>query len=174
MPDIPLTTHCGHWAEPGLFSPQATVVSHASRGGFAMPGITADHVDERRPMWRVQWLSTIHEFSDQETQRRHWLNLGDGSEMSSFDELYCVYFDDLGFWRGAAVLVEEGYLSAGEAAAVEPLHAAAERYSRAGQSDEEIIADPKWAEVVAAAKCARAALLVLLSSPNELEALQNG
>lgn len=129
----------------------------------------------RRPLWREQWLSMIHEFSDRDRQRRIWLNQGDGSEMGSFTELYCCYFDDLGFWRGGEALVEEGYLSAEELAVVLPLHVSAKKYQIGSPlSDDAIIDDPKWANVVDCAKRVRGALLTIVKDPVEADILAGG
>lgn len=95
--------------------------------------------------------------------------------MGSFTELYCCYFDDLGFWRGGEALVQEGYLSAEELAAVLPLHVSAERYQiGCSLTDNAIIDDPEWADVVECAQCVRRLLHTIIKDPVEAAILADG
>lgn len=52
--------------------------------------------EELRRNWRTNWLSSIQEFADEDTQRRLWLDPTNGNPHYSFGEYVCCYFDDLG------------------------------------------------------------------------------
>lgn len=117
--------------------------------------------------WRQNWLSSIQEFADEETQRRSWLNPRNGNPHFSFPELFNCYFDGLLLSDGGyAWALKEGLVTAEEATAVEDFHQLAKTYDSPGDDDgdhQAILADPKWADVVNAAKAAQTNLLTLLS-----------
>ncbi|MDT0510068.1 hypothetical protein [Novosphingobium sp. MMS21-SN21R] len=125
---------------------------------------------ERRRNWRANWLSSIQEFADDETQRRSWLDHKNTNLHFSFVEYFSCYFDDLGLSDGDYDwALNRGMVSADEVEAVAAFHQAADTYD--SPSDEynhkAILADPKWAEVVAAAKRAQSALSRLIDDPKE-------
>lgn len=125
---------------------------------------------ELRRKWRTNWLSSIQEFGDDEAQRRLWLDLAKTNPHFSFVEYFCCYFDNLGLSDGGYDwAVNENLVSREEAAAVERFHQLADSYdSPTDDYDHEaILADPKWAEVVEAAKRAQAALLGIIDDPQE-------
>lgn len=129
---------------------------------------------EVRLGWRKNWLRSIQEFADGETQRRSWLNPMNRNPHFSFGEYFCSYFDDLNLSNGGYKwAIDEGLVSAEEVAAVAHFHESADTYdSPTDDYDHEaILADPKWAEVVSAAKEAQANLLPLLAEPAERRAL---
>lgn len=99
-----------------------------------------------------------------------WLDEANTNPHFSFVELRCSYFDDLGLSDGGyGWALAEGLVSADESAAVENFHHIAGIYeSPADDYDHHaILADPTWAEVVAAARQAQAALLGLIDDPRE-------
>ena len=125
---------------------------------------------ELRRNWRTNWLSSIQEFADEETQRRSWLDETNTNPHHSFVEYLCSYFDDLGLSDGGYEwAVNEGLLSEREVAAVGSFHKVADAYkSSTGDYDHQaILDDPNWRAVVAAAKRAQVELLNLIDDPLE-------
>ena len=126
--------------------------------------------EEQRRNWRTNWLSSIKEFADDDTQRRLWLDTTNANPHFSFVEYLCCYFDDLGLSEGGYDSAAKEYLlSAEEAAAIADFHRILNTYPRPTDvyDHKAILADPKWADVVASAKLAQAALLVLIDDPHE-------
>ena len=129
---------------------------------------------EFRRNWRTNWLSSIRDFADDETQRRLWLDATNTNPHFSFVEYFCCYFDDLGLSDGGYEwTVKQGLLSEKEVAAVAGFHKTADAYDSPTDDYDHraILADPKWAEVVAAAKRAQAELLGLVDDPHERQLL---
>ncbi|ASR51299.1 hypothetical protein [Blastomonas fulva] len=132
---------------------------------------------ELRQNWRRNWLCSIQEFSDLKTQRRLWLDPNASNPHYTFVEYMCCYFDGLAVFDDPSALGEhytvareQGLVNADEAAAIEPFHAILAAYDAPGKDDydhQAILADPKWMEVVAAAKSAQAALLPLICDAEE-------
>jgi hypothetical protein len=125
---------------------------------------------ELRRNWRTNWLSSIQEFADDETQRGLWLDPTNTNPHFSFGEYMCCYFDDLSLSdSGYQCALEEGLVSADEVAAVADFHATARAYESPTDvyDHQTVLDDPKWAEVVAAAKRAQAVLLALIDDPHE-------
>lgn len=125
---------------------------------------------ELRRNWRANWLSSIQEFADDEAQRRLWLDPTNTNPHFSFGEYFCCYFDDLGLWRGGYEwAINESLVSRDEAAAVAQFHRLADAYDSPTDDFDHvaILADPKWVEVVEAAKRSKVALLGLIDNPNE-------
>ncbi|MFT5064820.1 MAG: hypothetical protein ACJAXK_000453 [Yoonia sp.] len=110
---------------------------------------------EIRQIWRDQWLSSIQEFADIETQNRMWLDRSNTNPHWSFTELMCCYFDDLRLTDYSAAL-SEGMVTHKEVAAVANFHQMAINYqSPTNEYDfDRILADPKWLDVIAAALAA--------------------
>ncbi len=132
--------------------------------------------EEFRPNWRRNWLGSIQEFADLDTQRRLWLDPELSNPHYTFVEYICCYFglgvfdDPAALGDAYSVAREDGLVTAEEAAAVEPFHAILDLYEAPGKDDydhQAILADPKWGEVVAAAKSAQSALLPLIHDPEE-------
>lgn len=126
--------------------------------------------EELRRNWRTDWLSSIQEFADEESQRRLWLDPTNTNPHFSFVEYFCCYFDDLGLSDGGYDwAVKENLVSPDEVAAVAHFHQIADTYNSPTDDydHEAILADPKWAEVVEAAKGAQAALFSLIEDPHE-------
>jgi len=125
---------------------------------------------EWRGNWRTNWLSSIQEFADQNTQRRLWLDPTNTNPHFSFVECLCCYFDDLGLSDGGYQrALEQGFVSEREVSAVAGFHKIADAYDSPTDDYDHpaILADPKWAEVVAAAKEAQSELLGLIDDPHE-------
>ena len=137
--------------------------------------------EELRHNWRRNWLGSIQEFADQKTQRQLWLDPNMSNPHYNFVEYMCCYFDGLDVFDDPTVLGdsyavarEQGLVTAEEAAAVEPFHAILDAYETPRKNNYDhpaILADPKWEEVVAAAKSAQSALLRLIHDPEERRAL---
>jgi hypothetical protein len=133
-----------------------------------------DESGDLRRNWRTNWLSSVQEFADDESQRRLWLDTTNTNPHFSFVEYLSSYFDDLDLSDvGYECALKQGLLSEAEVAAVSSFHKTAGAYnSPANDYDHEaILADPKWAEVVAAAKRAQAELLDLIDDPHERQLL---
>jgi hypothetical protein len=128
---------------------------------------------ELRRNWRTNWLSSIQEFADDETQRRLWLDAGNTNPHFSFVEYVSSYFDDLGLSDGGYEWAMcEGLVSDAEVRAVADFHANAAAYAPVDCYDHQaILVDPKWAEVVAEAQRAQSALSGLIADPHELRLL---
>jgi len=129
---------------------------------------------EVRRNWRIGWLGSIQDFADQETQRGAWLNPENSNPHFSYVECMACYFDVAGLSYGYKSAIEEGFVTIEEAAAVADFHAVADTYEPPNGDDyahEAILADPKWSEVVAAAKQAQTRLLALISDPSERQSL---
>ena len=88
----------------------------------------SDNLELRRN-WRTNWLSSIQEFADDETQRRSWLDTTNTNPHFSFIEYFCCYFDDLGLSDGGYEwAVKEDLLTEEEVAAVAGFHNIADAY----------------------------------------------
>ena len=129
---------------------------------------------EWRRNWRANWLGSIQEFADDKGQRRLWLDSTNTNPHLSFVECICCYFDGLALSDGGYEWARiQGLVSDSEMAAVRPFHHITRAYrSPAGDYNHQaILDDPKWAEIVAAAKQAQTALLNLLGDPDERRGL---
>ena len=126
-----------------------------------------------REGWRKNWLSGLQEFADNETQRLAWMNPLNANPHFGFVELYECYFGDLEAVGGYKLAVAEGLVSAAEANAVAAFHELAESYESPadGYDHDAILADPKWATVVRAAKEAQSSLSPLLTEASERASL---
>ncbi|WP_226698883.1 hypothetical protein [Qipengyuania gaetbuli] len=127
-------------------------------------------VQELRRIWRTNWLSSIQELADYETQKRLWLDQENTNPHFSFVEYFCSYFNDLGLSeRGYDWALNAGLLSSDEVAAIEEFHRIADAYDSPTDAYDHktILSDPKWFEVVLAAKKAQDALSQLISDPEE-------
>jgi hypothetical protein len=138
-------------------------------------GTEEEKADMRR-LWREGWLGCIEEFGDYEMQRATWLNRAHRNPHYSFVEYMCCYFDDHlshGPAYSYAPKITAGLVSAEEVEAVAEFHALAEAYKPPTDDydHDAILADPKWRDVVAAARTARDRLLPLLSDEGEIQAL---
>ena len=125
---------------------------------------------ELRRNWRTNWLSSVREFADDETQRRVWLDPFNANPHNTFVEYMCCYFDDLALSDGGYTrAVEQGLLSEHEAEAVADFHRKAAAYHSPTDDydNQAILADPNWAEVVTAAQNAQATLLKSIEDPPE-------
>jgi hypothetical protein len=124
---------------------------------------------ERRRNWRTNWLSSIQEFADEEVQRRMWLDTTNINPHWSYVEFFCCYFDDLGLSDGYGWAIQEAFVTNEEVTAVAGFHRVANAYSSPTDNYDHkaILCDPKWAEVVAAAKQAQGRLLGLIEDPHE-------
>jgi hypothetical protein len=150
-----------------LFDPQSTHCGRLVLRWYAPLRMNGNQ--ELRRNWRRGWLSRIQEFADEETQRRSWLDPTNTNPHFSFIEYNCTYFDDLRLSEGYQWALEEGLVSADEIAAVAAFHAVLDAYeSPTDDYDHEaILADPKWAAIVVAAKRAQDALLNIINDPQE-------
>ncbi|THD67300.1 hypothetical protein [Phenylobacterium sp.] len=128
---------------------------------------------ELRKHWRPNWLGSIQEFADIDTQRAKWLDPKNTNPNWSFVEIMCCYFDDIGLDEtalGYSGWIEHGLITATEAAAVAEFHAIAKAYKSPRGDDYDnaaILSDPKWLRVVEAAKGAQARLAELITDADE-------
>lgn len=132
-----------------------------------------DHRETRR-IWRANWLRLIAQFADEASQRRLWLDPSNSNPHYTFVEYFCCYFDDLGLSTGGyKAALEAGLLSDVEAAAVAEFHKAADVYKSPTDDFDHvaILADPRWTDVVTAARQACVGLLRVLEEPVERELL---
>jgi hypothetical protein len=81
----------------------------------------------------------------------------------------CTYFNDRGISDGYERRIQEGLLTAEEAALLQEFHQKAKQYEPpAGDYDHEaILADPEWDIVVAAAQHAWCSIVATISDPEE-------
>ena len=131
---------------------------------------------ELRQRWRINWLTSIAEFSDFELQQKSWFG---GSEYNSpywsFVEWMCRYFDDFGMSAGTESFISEGFMNEQEAEIIRDFHVAAAAYKAPKNDDYDhkaILADPAWRHVVALADTARTRLMDVIKDPSERAALQ--
>jgi hypothetical protein len=125
---------------------------------------------EQRRFWWANWLGSIQDFADVNTQRRMWLDIPNTNTHFSFVEYICCYFDDLGLSDGGyQAALTENLVSVDEVAAVADFHRIACDYKNPtdDHDHEAILADPNWAEVVAAARRAQSALYGLIDDAHE-------
>lgn len=132
---------------------------------------------ELRRNWRSQWLVSIQQFADIETQRKKWLDPTNTNPHWSFIEYMCCYFDDIGLNNGGLGYegwVLEGLATRDEVEAVQRFHALADAYRAPNgddYDDKAILEDPQWADVVGAAREAQQRLAQLITDPAELKLL---
>jgi len=96
--------------------------------------------------WTKRVVAAIKDVADTSFQQRAWL--GAGPEMSSFVETCCTLYDDNGF---DTFLAQPEWAQTGLKNAVRQEMVLLDQLFRAYQepgSDAEILADPKWQEVV--------------------------
>ncbi|MDB5424543.1 MAG: hypothetical protein JWQ29_1959 [Phenylobacterium sp.] len=134
---------------------------------------------ELRKHWRPRWLSSIQEFADIDIQRAKWLEPENTNRHWSFVEIMNCYFDDIGLSDAAFGYegwIEHGLITAAEAGAVAEFHAVASAYSSPRGDDYDnagVLNDPKWLDVVNAAKSAQARLAELITDADERRLLLN-
>lgn len=129
---------------------------------------------ELRRNWRTNWLNSIQEFADDALQRRLWLDRTNTNPHFSFVEYMCCYFDGLRLSDGGYEwALSQNLISRDEVAAVAQFHQTADNYeSPTNDYDHEaILADPRWSEVVQAAKRSQAVLVGLIQDPRERQLL---
>lgn len=127
-------------------------------------------IPDVRSAWRQNWLGSLQELADFNLQKRAWLNPNNTNPHYSYVEYVACYFDDLRLASRDSYsgVVDEGLLTPAEASAAAEFHARFDAYVDLRHSDPEVIlADPKWLEVVEAARAAQARLLVLLDDDAE-------
>ena len=136
----------------------------------------ADQTDwvELRKNWRPRWLASIQEFADIKTQREKWLDPSNTNPHWSYIEYMCCYFDDLGLSDdlGLDGCVQNELLTAQEADATREFHVVAGAHNSPNDDDYDnaaVLADPKWLQVVEAAREAQRRLAALLTDPKELK-----
>ena len=130
-----------------------------------------------RQNWRSQWLASIQQFADIETQRKKWLDPANTNPHWSFIEYMCCYFDDIGLHDGGLGYegwAREGLATRDEIEAVLPFHTLADAYRAPNgddYDDKAVLEDPQWANVVRAATMAQQRLAQLPTDPAELKLL---
>ena len=144
------------------------------------------------------WLSSVQEFADLETQERRWLDIAEPSPHFCFVEYVASYFDGLGLseHKGNSIeafladvsdpgpytfssALKRGDICIQEVEATAKFHRLIVSYEvpendTGYTSDEEILSDPKWIKVVNAAQSAQGNLLSIISDPKERQILING
>ena len=108
--------------------------------------------EELLALWRVRWKSSIEELTSLEHQRKTWLDAEKPSVHYTFLEFNCCYFDDLLCGLSYSQLVENGYVSEQEKAAVIEWHTALDGYNSPGNNDYDdaaILNDPEWIRIAA-------------------------
>ena len=130
-----------------------------------------------RENWRPRWLGSIEEFADIKTQRTRWLDPNEPSPHFSFIEYMNCYLSDLGLTDddlGYDGWVEHGLITREEADCTHKFHELALSYSSPNGDDYNNLAvlnDPKWRQVVEAARLAQEMLVKLLTDPVEIRLL---
>lgn len=103
-------------------------------------------------MWRVRWKHSIEELTSIEHQSKTWLDAAKPSVHYTYVEFMCCYFNDLLCGLTYSQLVENGYVSEQEKAALLDWHNAVDGYSSPGNDDYDdaaILNDPEWIRIVA-------------------------
>jgi hypothetical protein len=135
---------------------------------------TAERKDRRE--WRLLWLGSVQAFADSYSQRIRWSAASKTNPSFSFVDCMSSYFDEAYLSPEDAYdkRLARGDLTPAEVAAVTKFHSLAQSYESPGGHDwdsQAILRDPKWQEVVAAARDAQEQLLLLLSDSAERKAL---
>ena len=123
----------------------------------------------QRTAWRLNWLRAISDAADVDMQRATWLNPENGNPHFSFTECVSCYFDDLRLGSGYNAAVNGGLVTEQEAVLASNFHTAFNRYVEVNsdQSDESVLADPKWLVVVREAAMLKRKLLDYLLAGDE-------
>lgn len=121
--------------------------------------------------WRLNWLESLHEFSDYSLQLYSWRGgLEPNNPHWSFVEFMCCYFDDCSLSGGYAWAVEDGFVSIEEETAVAEFHQAADQYKPPKNDSYDhgaILQDMEWQVVVELAVAACNRLSSLITDPTE-------
>jgi len=100
---------------------------------------------------KKKYLDNIYndllELSSIDQQKRLWLNK-DKNHVSSYTELVCRLFDDDCFDDFIEVLEGVKGLNMQDISEVFVLHEKLNSYDESGMSDEDILSDPEWLEIV--------------------------
>jgi hypothetical protein len=113
---------------------------------------------------RLLWLASIEEVASLELQRVGWLNPTNTNPHWSYIELAECYFEQFELGNGYGFAVENGIVSASEAAAAAAFHALFAAYEPPkgdNYNGAAILADPKWLAVSSAASEALENILLL-------------
>jgi hypothetical protein len=104
---------------------------------------------------KKKYLENIHrdllEMSDVELQKRYWNN-ADSNHVSSYTELMCRLFDDDCFDDFINEIKREESTNLHEVDQILKLHEKLNSYDEAGKSDQDILSDPKWHEIIELAR----------------------
>jgi len=121
---------------------------------------------------RLLWLASIDEVASLELQRVSWLNFTNTNPHWSYIELVECYFEQFELGKGYGFAVENGIVSASEAAAAATFHTMFVAYEPPqgdNYNHEAILADPKWHAVSsAAAEALENILLLSFNNPTYL------
>jgi len=111
----------------------------------------------------LEWLenirSMLREFADAEYQVRVWVT-GEGLEVSSYSDAICGLFDDYGFDEFLSFSSDQYLLNKEQIGALEIFRDAINEFNdtQPRESDEEIVQNPRWADVRAKASAALSTL----------------
>ena len=127
---------------------------------------------ELRKIWRKSWLESLYEFANSDFQRGLWVEGSYKGLGHSFVECMCCYFNDLGLDEGYQPIIDGGLVSKEEADALSHFHELADQYEKERKSDENILTDPKWSEVVIAAARSWHRLKGIISDPRDIAVIK--
>ena len=90
----------------------------------------------------------------------------------TFTECMCQYFDDLNLSGGLQSAFHEGWLSQDEVHIVTKFHDLADKYHPTINSDQDVLDDPKWKDIVREAQKVWIVLKTHLTDKAELELMK--
>ncbi|WP_027362758.1 hypothetical protein [Desulfospira joergensenii] len=122
---------------------------------------------ELRQTLRRNWIECIHHFASPKLQKL-WVS-GHPEILVTFTECMCQYFDDLNLSDGLKSAVYEGWLNQDEVQIVTKFHELADKYNPTIMSDQNVLDDPKWNDIVREAQKAWIALKKHLTDRAELD-----
>jgi hypothetical protein len=123
--------------------------------------------EELLVLWRVRWKSSIEELTSLDYQRKTWLDEAEPSVHYSYVEFMCCYFDDMFCGLTYDQLIEDGYVSEQEKAALIEWHTALDGYTSPENddyNDAAILNDPEWIRIAALGAVAWKRLVLLWAS----------
>lgn len=125
--------------------------------------------------WRYTWLHLIFEFAHLNYQKDLWFGNKYPSEIGSFDEDICQYFDDLNLHDNYEYQLKENIISQNELIIVKEFHYEFEKFLQISAkldidfNNESIITNKSWINVCDHGRIAWEKLKAHLKKPHELK-----
>jgi hypothetical protein len=137
---------------------------------------------EEQLNWRRNWLLTIFKFAHLEFQENVWVKSKYPNVVGTFTEDVCQYFDDVSLDDNYQFFVTDGSITQEEINSICDFHIALDTYVantndpqnvKAKYTNEEILKDPDWHEVVKLGNDSWSKLKKIIKDPSEIEYMNN-